>query len=383
MARKFPRSFDRFRGASRPVHPGEAPGTLQTAPDATRTTIRFFGFSPETGDENVEERSVTAPEEIPELRKKWPASWVHVSGLGDLDTLSKLGEIFQLHRLALEDVLNSSQRPKIEEFDDILFLVARYNSWRDRLHSEQISLFLGENFVLSFQESENDAFDGARQRLRKGKGRIRSSADYLAYALLDSIVDHNFPLLETYGDRLEALEEESLNSWDEDTMAQIYKVKRDLAAIRRTVWPLRDVFQPLLRGDVDYFKEDTLPFLRDCSDHVLQVIDLIEHYREIATELVNVYMSGLSNRMNDVMRLLTLIATIFIPLGFIAGLYGMNFDAKTSPWNMPELSWRFGYPLVLGLMSAMALGMVLYFRKKGWLGKPNHKHKSVEDRLNR
>ena len=311
--------------------------------------------------------------------KQWPTSWIHVTGLGELETIGKLGEIFHLHRLALEDVINTNQRPKVEEFDETLFFAVRHNTWKKTLHSEQVAIFLGDGFVLSFQESENDAFEIVYDRLRKGKGRIRGSADYLAYALLDAIVDHNFPLLETYADRLEELEERALKYPDDDIIEQVYTIKRDLAAIRRAVWPLRDVFAFLLRGETNRFEEDTIPFLRDCHDHVLQVVDLVEHYREITSELVNVYVSGLSNRMNEVMRLLTLISTIFIPLGFIAGLYGMNFDPKVSPWNMPELSWRFGYPLVLALMAAVALAMGLVFLRKGWLGKNSTRGKRSSD----
>lgn len=367
------RSFDRFRGRVRDIQPGQAPGTLVADPEAPKSVIQFFGSAPDSKPENFIEQRIDDPALLPALMEKWSTSWINVIGLGDLKTIQTLGEMFNIHRLALEDVLNVSQRPKAEEFENLLFVIARYNAWQEILHSEQISIFVGKGFVLSFQEREGDCFDGVRDRLRKGKGRIRSSCDYLAYALLDSIVDHNFPLLEGYGDRLEKLEEEAISSPNDDTVARIYKIKRDLAAIRRTVWPLRDMLVTLLRDDTDYFKGEIALFLRDCYDHVLQVADLIEHYRDVASELINVCMSAVSNRMNEVMRLLTLIATIFIPLGFIAGLYGMNFDTEFSPWNMPELAWRFGYLFALGVMAAVAIGMVIYFWKKGWIGKSSNK----------
>jgi len=371
VKQKKQRSFDRFRGKGRAIQPGQAPGTLLADPNAPKSVIQFYGSRPDSKPEDFVETKIDDLKDLPKLLEKCPTSWINVTGLGDLDTIQKLGEVFKLHRLALEDVLNVNQRPKVDEYDKTLFIATRYNTWQKVLESEQISIFVGEGFVLSFQEKEGDCFDGVRDRFRKGKGRIRSGCHYLTYALLDSIVDHNFPLLEAYGDRLQILEEEVIASSndDNDTVTSIYKIKRDLAAIRRLVWPMRELLTTLIRDDTEHFKDETPLFLRDCYDHVLQVIDLIEHYQEVASELVNVSISNASNRMNEVMSLLTLIATIFIPLGFIAGLYGMNFDPKISPWNMPELAWHFGYPFALGLMAAVAIGMVVYFWRKGWIGK--------------
>ncbi len=354
--------------AGRPIIPGLAPGTLTVDPAAPKPVIKIFGFGPETDADKVDEKVVEDPEEIRGVMDKWPIVWVDVVGLGDLETIRRLGEIFNLHRLALEDVINVNQRPKAEEYDDHLFMVARSMLRDTALGSEQISIFFGKGFVLTFQERIGDSFEGVRERLRKGKGRLRVAADHLVYALLDSIVDYNFPLLESYGERLEKLELETLEKPDISTLTEIHDVKRDLLMLRKAVWPLRELVNSLVRDYEDHFPGETQLFLRDCYDHVVEVMDLIESYREIASGLVDLYLSNISNRMNDVMKVLTLIATIFIPLGFIAGLYGMNFDHSVSPWNMPELFLPFGYPMALGMMTTVAAGMVYYFWKKGWIG---------------
>ncbi len=375
MPSKRRRAINTFRGENRGTQPGEAPGTLIHDPDATHSSLRFFGFVPEGALQEFEERIVDNMDSLPALMKRWPSCWIHVTGLENLEMIRHLGDVFHLHRLALEDVVNTHQRPKLEQYENSLFLVTRLNSWQDGLVSEQVSLFVGEGFVLSFQESESDAFNGVIDRLRGGKGRMRHGSDYLAYALLDSLVDHNFPILERYADRLEKLEQQVIDSPEEDLVTKIYQIKRDLAAMRRTVWPLRDVLGTLLRDETEPFGKETLLFLRDCYDHVLQLMDLIEHYRDVGSELVNVYMSGASNRMNEVMRLLTLIATIFIPLSFIAGLYGMNFNTQASAYNMPELNWPWGYPFALGLMALVVLSMLGVFWRKGWLGRRSSKGK--------
>lgn len=263
--------------------------------------------------------------------------------------------------------MNINHRPKVEEFENHLFIIMKLLSLEPELSSEQISIFLGKGFVLTFQEKPGDSFDGVRDRIRKGKGRIRIGPEYLTYALLDSIVDSNFPLLEAYGERLEALETETLEQPDKSTITKIYTVKRELLSVRRAVWPSRDLFNSLIRDQEKYFSGESLIFLRDCYDHIIQIVDLIENYREIASGLIELYLSSISNKMNDVMKVLTLIATIFMPLGFLAGLYGMNFNNEVSFWNMPETQWRYGYPFALLLMGSIASGMVLFFRNKKWL----------------
>ena len=236
---------------------------------------------------------------------------------------------------------------------------------------EQFSLFLGPNFVLTFDEQPGDCFDPVRERVRRKHGRVREAgADYLAYALLDTIVDCYFPLLERYGEQLEDLEETIISQPNHTVVAAIHDIKRDLLSLRRAIWPQRETFNTLLRDKTPLLTDETRLHLRDCYDHTVQLIDLIETYRELGADLMDIYLSSVSNRTNETMRVLTVIATIFIPLTFIAGVYGMNFNAGTSPWNMPELGWYWGYPLVLGLMAMVAAGQLFFFWRKGWLALP-------------
>ena len=304
--------------------------------------------------------------------------WLNVDGLGDAETIALIGERFALHPLALEDVVNVHQRPKFEAYDDHLFLIVRVPlSPRDAsapraavLHTEQVAICLGREHVVTFQEAPGNTFEPVRHRLRAASSALRRrGADYLAYALVDAAIDAYFPLLESYGERLEALESEVVGRPRREHIALIHDLKRDLLTVRRAVWPLRDLLAAMLRDDTPLVEEHTRLYLRDCLDHTTQLIDMIETYREIASGLVDIHLSSLSNRMNEVMKVLTIIATIFIPLTFLAGLYGMNFDRAAGPWSMPELGWRYGYPAVLALMAAVAIGLVLYFRGLGWIGR--------------
>jgi len=360
---KLPRlpSLRRFRAQA----PGTAPGTL-TAPAERRVdevSIRLFDYGPE----RLEERTVASAEELVGLRRRDSVTWVDVVGLHDVETVRRVGELFGLHPLALEDVLNTGHRPKTEPFPDHHFVLTKSVRLGTGLESEQVSIFFGHGFVVTFQETAADPFDGVRERLRTGRRKIRSSdADYLAYALLDAMVDELFPVLEGLGERLEALEEEVIERPDSGSLQEIHRLRRELLVLRRATWPQREVVQVLERDESGLIAADTRPFLRDCYDHVIQVLDFIETYRELASGLLDIYLSGVSNRMNEVMKVLTVIATLFIPLTFIAGIYGMNFDPAVSAWNMPELGWRYGYPASLALMAAVAVVLLLYFRRKGW-----------------
>jgi magnesium transporter len=292
--------------------------------------------------------------------------WVDVAGLGDATVIEAIGNLFGLHRLALEDVVNVHQRAKVEPYDTNLFFVARMPDARTENPSEQISFFLGDRWVITFQERAGDDFGSVRARLRRG-GRLRGmGSDYLLYALIDSCVDAWFPVIETFGERLEHLEDGILERSRRDTIDQIYGIRRELLELRRSVWPLRDALGALYRDPTVLISTDTRVYLRDCYDHAVQIIDLVENNREIAANLTDLYLSAASNRMNEVMKILTIISTIFLPLSFIAGVYGMNFDTG-KPLNMPELKWWFGYPFALGLMAATALGLLVFFRRKGWM----------------
>jgi magnesium transporter len=351
--------------ARRKVGPGGSPGSLVVDPGAPRPKLSVLAYGP---DDFVQEK-LAGPQDVRPFLEKWPVTWLNVDGLGDARVLTAIGEIFGLHRLALEDVLNLHQRPKVEEYGDLLFVVAQMVERGDHLHGEQLSLFLGRRFVLTFQEREGDAFDPIRERIRQGKGRIRHAGpDYLAYALLDAVVDGTFPLLEAYGEELERLEDEILLRASRSSIPRIHTVRRDLLWIRRAVWPLREAVASLAREGGALVSEETRVYLRDVHDHAVQVLDLVEVDRELVSGLMEVYLTSVSNHMNEVMKVLTVIATIFIPLTFVVGVYGMNFDRDASPWNMPELGWRFGYPACLLVMGALAGGLVLYFHRKGWIG---------------
>jgi magnesium transporter len=296
---------------------------------------------------------------------------VDVQGLGSADILHRLGKVFDLHPLVLEDVVNVPERPKIEDYDDQLVIISRMVVPKERgygFYSEQVSLVLGKHYLLTVQEEpEHDCLEGVRSRIQKGKGLIRSSgADYLAYALLDAIIDGFFPVLELYGDRIEELEEEVIIKPTPKTLQKIYKIKRELLQLRRAIWPQRDAINSLIREGNDLISDEVRIYLRDCYDHAVQVMDMVETYRELASGLMDVYLSAVSNRMNEVMKLLTVVSAIFIPLTFVAGIYGMNFNTEKSRWNMPELNWYWGYPLCLAVMAAIAGGLIFVFWRRGW-----------------
>lgn len=353
--------------------PGTSPGTLRVFPDAVPPKITVIGYDAKT----IEEKQVKTAKEARAFAKKFSCAWINIDGLGDIDLLREAGEVFGIHPLALEDVVNLHQRPKTEEYDDHLFIVTRMayparekTGQKDTgTEIEQISLFLGKNYVLSFQEREGDVLDPVRERLRRGKGRIRSSgADYLAYAVLDTIVDGYFPVLEEYSEKLDALEDAVFDTPTRKTLQDIHDMKRETLRLRRAVWPQRDSVSGLTHAYDDLIREENRAFFRDCHDHVIQIIDILESQRERLSGLGDLYLSSISYKMNEVMKVLTIIATIFIPLGFIAGIYGMNFDPDVSPWNMPELGWFYGYPFALGIMLVFALSLLAYFYRKGWIG---------------
>jgi magnesium transporter len=283
---------------------------------------------------------------------------------------AEIGQRFGLHSLALEDVVHTHQRAKVEAYGDHLFIATRAVSEREDREREQFSLFAGEDFVVSFQEYPGDAFEPVRERIRRAAGRIRTRGpDYLTYALLDSTVDRFFPIMEQLGDRLEELERAVYSSSQSDMTSRINHIKWELLGWRRAVWPLREAMRALMQEDLPVVQEATHIFFRDCADHVSHLIDLVEAYSEMGGGLLEMNLALASHRMNEVMKLLTMIATIFIPLGFVAGLYGMNFDPNASRLNMPELGWGLGYPAVLVLMLTIASAMVYYFYRRGWLSR--------------
>jgi len=336
-----------------PVHTGE-----QKVEKVKLTVIDY-------DEDKFEERELRSVEECFPLRDTDSVSWLNVDGLHDVGLIERIGTHFGLHPLIIEDIASTGQRPKQEDYDDYVYVVLSMLSFNDatgQVDAEQVSLVLGKRFVLSFQEREGDVFGAVRDRIRTGKGRIRKmGADYLLYSLMDAVVDNYFGVCEKLGEGIDPLRDELIEAPRPDALQKVHRLKSEVLFLRKAVWPLREVVSALERTESTLFAKGTRAYLRDVYDHTIQVIDTIETFRDMIGGMADLYLSSVSNRMNEVMKVLTIIATIFIPLGFIAGLYGMNFRA------MPELAWRWGYPMALGIMVAVAGGMLLYFRKREWI----------------
>jgi magnesium transporter len=343
--------------------PGEAPGVLKARKEALKqsplmTLIEFdAGF--------LEERVVSDSRDLLSHLNNERVTWINIDGLGDIDILRVLGERFNLHPLALEDVLDTGQRPKVEQYDDYLFIVAQmlYLDHERIMCAEQVSMFLGKTFLITLQEEgEFDVFEPVRGRIRAGGGQMRKSgADYLAYALLDSIIDHYYPVLESVGKNVDQIEDDLVENPLARPLSGMHEHKRTLTSIRRLVWPMRDVINSLLHDETGFVRSDTKLFLRDCYDHTVQLMDLVESYRDVLSGLMEITISSIGLRTNEIMRVLTVVTAIFIPLTFIAGVYGMNFA------HMPELAQPYGYFACLLFMLLVATGQILYFKKRGWL----------------
>ncbi len=355
--------------------PGTPPGSLEpvaSAPDdAPSSPARLLLMHYASEGEVLEQQGATieAAGAAAATGDAQRVVWLHLQGLPSPQQLQSLKTSFGLHALALEDVLHRGQRAKAETYDAHQFVILNLVQREGELGTcrvDQVSLFLGRNFVVSINDGQTDVFEPVRQRLR-ANGKIRRlGADYLLYALLDTLVDSGFPLLDELGDELEALEDEILLDADQEARNKLHYAKRELVVMRRAWWPQREVIASLMRGDAPFIDEGTRVYLRDCHDHSVVIIDFVETYREMAASLLDVYLSAVSQRMNNIMKALTVVATIFLPLTFITGLYGMNFDTA-SRWNMPELGWRYGYLYVLALMCAIVGCMLAYFRRRHWL----------------
>jgi magnesium transporter len=354
--------------------PGSAPATLNPLPGPVVTPeFRVIEYN---GTELVE-RKCASVDELPDAVEDGKVRWIEMNGLGDVDALRALGRKYGLHPLSLEDVLNIGQRPKGEIYGEQAFLIAQMlytSSDREDLMGEQVSIFIHGNLLISIQEDdERDVFEPVRQRIRAGGGFIRNMrADYLGYALLDSIVDHYFPVLERLGESLEELESDILEDPGRLAVGHIHNLRRTLLQVRRLVWPMRDLVSSMLHSECPTIRTETKVFLRDLYDHSVQIMDLVESYRDLTTSLFEMYLSSVSLRTNEIMRVLTVISSIFIPLTFIAGVYGMNFQPTTAsgdvaPANMPELHWKYGYVGVWTVMIAIAALQLILFRRKKWI----------------
>jgi magnesium transporter len=327
-------------------------------------TVRILDYGPDS----LNEKESATLEECFALRDTATVTWIDVNGLQDVELIKRLGSHFGLHPLALEDVLNTGQRPKLEQFGDHCFIVMKELELNQELVTEQISLFLGKSWVITLQEIPGDPFDPVRNRIRQGKGSIRKMGpDYLTYALIDALVDGAFPILEKVGERLEDLEKELVQTPSHKQLQELHALRRELLYLRRAIWPQREVIHALQREEYQLVQPGTRVYLRDTYDHTIQILDLLETYRDLATGMLELYLSSVSNRLNEIMKVLTIISTIFIPLTFLTSLYGMNFNPAAGPLSMPELNSPYGYPVLLILMLVIVGGMFYYFRRKRWL----------------
>jgi len=327
----------------------------------TRVKISYFDAK------TLEETEVKEPEEIKKYLEKPGVTWINVVGLSDSKLIRKIGEILNLHPLALKDIFTRGQRPKLQNYGDYYLVVARIFHEEKTLYGEQISVIYGQNYVATFQEMEEDVFDPIREEIRQEKSILRKKgADYLLYRLLDATVEHTFPILENLGESLELLEDRIIAKPTRHSIREVHNFRRKLLLLRRAFWPMREVMDQLARAESG-LKKDTRPYFRDLYERTIQGIEMVETLRDITSEVLDIYLSNLSYRTNEVMKVLTVVATIFIPLTFITGVYGMNFNTHISPWNMPELNWYYGYPITITLMIVVAGGMLYYFKKKNWV----------------
>ncbi len=342
---------------------GAPPGSIIVDPTAPCTTIRVMGFcGPHCIDQEVKHL-----DEIQSIRSQFRNIWIDVTGLGSETMLRGLADLLKLHPLAMEDVVNVHQRAKVDAFDDLIFVVARMIDGDDILVTEQLSFFLMPHVLISFQERPGDCWDPIRHRIKTNRGKVcDSGVDYLLYALIDAVIDSYFPVMERVADAVDQLEMEITEQLEPMQMRRTHELRGQLLSLRRSIRPHREMLNELVRDSLPHISPETRVHLRDSYDHVIQVIDSVDTYRELTSDLRDFYLSSVSNNMNEVMKVLTIISTIFIPLSFIAGVYGMNFD-NNSPWNMPELRWYLGYPFSLTLMSAVAIVLLFFFRRRRWI----------------
>ena len=341
---------------------GLSPGSIIYT--GNKESQEFFVESFDYYKDKLEEKVHPNVEEIYDLKTSNSISWININGLSHVKEIEKIGNHFNLHALTLEDIVNTAHRPKIDDYSDYIFIVLKmlYYNKNEEIVNEQVSFILGDNYVISFQEADGDVFDGLRERIRNPKGRIRNmGSDYLLYALMDAIADHYFIVIESVSHKIEDLEDDLFTGFSQEEISnQIQNLKREILKIRRAIFPLREIINKIEKNDSNFIKSTTIPYFRDIYDHVIQVSENIEIYREMIWGLMDMYMTNISNKMNQVMKVLTIISTIFIPLTFLAGIYGMNFD------NIPELHYKYSYFILWGIMILMFLAMIYFFKKKKW-----------------
>jgi magnesium transporter len=359
----------RFFLKKRSAKVGLPPGSLVHIGEVRKedVVVRLLDYTENT----FEEKELKTAEACYPYKDKESITWLDIEGLQKIDLLEKIGEHYGLHPLVLEDILNTDQRPKMEDYDDYVFIVMKmfHFNKQNEILTEQVSIILGKNYVISFQEGiEGDTFNGVRERIRNNKGKIRKmGADFLVYSLIDSIVDTYFTILEHYGDLIEDIEEKLIENPETRVLNSIHALKREMLLLRKSVWPTREVLTNMEREDTKLIHPVVRPYIRDVYDHTIHIIDTVEAFRDMIQGMLDIYLSTISYKMNEVMKVLTIIATLFIPLTFIVGVYGMNFNTGISPWNMPELNWRYGYLAVMALMLGIVIFMLFYFKRKKWL----------------
>ncbi len=347
---------------------GLPPGSLvYTGESKESVKISLIEFN----DTLVEEKVIDNIQDLKLFKENDKISWINITGLSDVKLLEDVGNIFEIHPLTLEDILNVYHSPKMDEYENYLFIISKmivYDKLNDELNIEHVCFVLGKNFIITFQETEGDVFDIIRDRIRSNKGRVRKQkADYLMYRLLDSIVDNYLIVLECYDERIEKIEDELMLVSDDISLEPIHDIRKEITKIKRLVTPLSEIMHSFQKEKIEFIQKNTKVFLRDLYDHTKHVVDATENYREQLNGLLQIYLSATSHKMNNIVRLLTIISTIFIPLTFVVGIYGMNFNPQTSKWNMPELHWQYGYPFVMLMMFVIAVGLIIFFKKKKWL----------------
>ena len=363
MKKSFLKTFGITRLIPKTAKPFSIPGTVTYVGKERVVPVKFHILDYNETD-YAEKDLVSIADGLP-FKESPSVTWINITGVHDENIIHEIGETFNIHPLVLEDIANTTHRPKVEEYDDYLFVIikmAYYNAVTSEVVMEQVSLLVGRNYVISLQEKEGDILDSLRERIRNNKGKIRRlGSDYLMYGIMDTVVDHYFSVLEHIGEEIEEMEEQLMHSATQQLLNRIYKLKQELVYLRKSIWPMREVVSTIQRTEYDLVKPDTFIFFRDVYDHTVQLVETVETFRDMSSGMLDLYLSTVSNKMNEVMKVLTIFAAIFIPLTFLAGVYGMNFEF------MPELKWKFGYPFWWVLTVIVTIGMLIYFKRKKWL----------------
>ncbi|MBU1056422.1 MAG: magnesium/cobalt transporter CorA [Proteobacteria bacterium] len=343
--------------------PASAPGTVTYIGEKQEQPVKLHMI--DYNETNFTEKNLENLAECLPFKESPTVTWLNYTGVHNIQNINEVGEIFQAHPLVLSDIANTTQRPKVEEYDKYLFVVIKmcyFKKNTDEVYMEQVSLLLGKDYIISFQENDTDVLEGLRERIRNGKGKVRKlGSDYLMYCIIDTIVDNYFSVLENVGGKIELLEEELMLNASQELLSKIYRLKQELIYLRKSIWPMREVVNTIQRAEHDLISEGIYVYMRDVYDHTIQVVETVETFRDMTSGMLDLYLSTVSNKMNEIMKVLTIFAAIFIPLTFLAGIYGMNFEF------MPELKWRLAYPVWWVVTIILAIGMLIYFRKNKWL----------------